>query len=142
MLKLVICGVDDDLGSHRSVHHLSITRFLEALQFLDVLVGFLEVDSIGKELLLIETVNEAEEDTTNKCGDDANADGGKSCCDLQSSLLVGSVYQTAVRWEVGSSDGVGICSSAIVESSSHDSAEDSTDESWKSVQVVNSAGII
>lgn len=105
-------------------------------------MGFLEVDSIGKELLLIETVDEAEEDTTNKRGEDANADGGKSCCDLQSSLLVKSVYQTAVCWEVSSSDGVGICSTAIVESSSHDSAENSTDETWKAVQVMNSAGII
>lgn len=87
-----MCGVDDDLSSHRAVHHLSVLRPLEALQFFNVFVGFLEVDSIGEELLLIETVNEAEEDATNKSGDDSNADGGKSCCDLQSSLLVWSVY--------------------------------------------------
>lgn len=82
LLKLILCGVDDDLSPQRSVHYLSVLRFLEALQFFDVLAGFLEVDSIGEELLLIETVNEAEEDATNKRGDDSNADRSKSCCDL------------------------------------------------------------
>lgn len=114
----------------------------EAFGFFGSLAGVLEVYSVIVELLLIKAVDEAKEEATDKSSGYSDADGGKSTSNLQSSLPEWSADESAVVREISCSDGVGISSCAIVEGSSDNSTQDSSDKRWDSVNAKNSTGVI
>lgn len=70
------------------------------VQLLDEFFGFVEVDCVGEEFLLIETVDDSQEDAADqRCGD-SDADRDEGSCDLSSSLFEGLADQRGVFWEI------------------------------------------
>jgi hypothetical protein len=72
------------------------------------LFSLFEVDSIIKELLFVETIDESKEDSANQRCANADSDRGECRSDLQATLLIRSTHKSIIIWEISRSNCVGI----------------------------------
>lgn len=112
------------------------------LQLLDEFFGFVEVDCVGEEFLLIEAVDDSQEDAADKRCGDSDADRDEGCCDLSSSLFEGLADQRGVLWEVSGIHAVCVDSAGVVVRGRNDCTDDSSEQSLDSMQVVYSTCVV